>query len=120
MITTAELDAAHNFDATTLQYLHKQALDLLLARDPEGWSCLQGLFAMLRLPATDEGRQHLEIDRGGDLGWMQVDQIVVNLDAIAYTKGHNGHSEVFTVSTGSPVPRWRVKPGPKMYQPQYI
>jgi hypothetical protein len=100
--------------------LRKQGLAALLERDPEGWSCLQGLLAMMRLPATDESRQHLEIYRGSELGWMQVDRITINPDVIAYAKGHNGHSEVYSVHAGTSIPAWKVCPGPGMLRSNFI
>lgn len=86
----------------------KATLDELLARDPESWSSLQGLFALMRLPATEEGRQHLEVERAE--GWMQVDAVDVRDGMVTFTKGHNGHSEVYSVLATGPLPRWRVAP----------
>ena len=117
-MSTAPVIQVEEYPLTVAAH-RRAAMAELLERDPESWCRLRGLQAMLDLPATKEQRQTIEIEiDGNDDEWMAIDSVDIRLDAIRYTKGHNGHSNTHVVPLTEPVLRWRV--GPRELTPRYV
>lgn len=99
-------------DHTTAAYAHtldleqRAALDQLLARDPEAWSSMRGLIAMLSMPERNGDRRSMvsvEVTPGV---WQPINRVYVQHDAIVVAQGLNGHSIGWTFPQPGPVPAW--------------
>ncbi len=90
----------------------------LLDREANAWSSLQGLMAVLALPATrrEDGvyrkRQvEVEISRNA---WVQIDSMAVEPDRLVFWYGTNGRRVEYVFERSEGAPRWRVEAATKL------
>lgn len=88
----------------------KHQMVALLAKDPEAWSSLSGLMAILALPAINGRRRTVEVEVAPDV-WQEVDSVAVEQHRVCFWFGANGSRTEYTFSrAGGGAPRWRVPP----------
>jgi hypothetical protein len=89
--------------------VQRAAMSELLANDLESWSSLMGLMAVMVLPLTVDGKQHVEVETAPEV-WRQIDQvsIVPPADEVVCAFGFNGHRAEWKFNLKLGAPRWRI------------
>jgi hypothetical protein len=96
--------------ATATDDTQRASMAALLESDPEGWSSLRGMMAMLALPELVSGRKRrVEVEVAPDV-WEPIDRVSVSPEWIVVAFGVNGHTQEWEYPQPGPVPNWRVEP----------
>lgn len=92
--------------AKAISEVQRDAMAALLESDPEGWSSLRGMMAMLALPLVHGRGIAVEVEIAPGT-WRPIDQVSVTATTITAAVGMNGHRTEYPFPIAGGVPRWR-------------
>ncbi len=110
--------------------VQRAAMAALLESDPEGWSSLRGMMAMLALPpvtrkhpmpgvSSFSTRRRVEVQVTPGV-WHVIDQVSVTTEAVTVAQGKNGHRAEWVFPLAGGVPAWRCQSGGYLDETAYL